>query len=68
MKVKKVPIRKCVGCGENKPKRELIRIVKNKDNEIFIKMLALGRCKPDVISVKVHCNYQLHPLLGLYAL
>ncbi|MGZ4030569.1 MAG: RNase P modulator RnpM [Tumebacillaceae bacterium] len=27
--VKKVPLRKCVGCQEMKPKRELIRIVYN---------------------------------------
>lgn len=36
MKVKKIPVRKCVGCGEGKPKKELIRIVKNKENEIFV--------------------------------
>lgn len=35
MKIKKIPTRKCCGCGENKPKRELLRIVKNKDGEIF---------------------------------
>ena len=27
MKTKKVPMRRCVGCIESKPKRELIRIV-----------------------------------------
>lgn len=27
MKVKKIPMRKCVGCGELKPKKELLRIV-----------------------------------------
>lgn len=27
MKVRKIPMRKCVGCGELKPKKELIRIV-----------------------------------------
>ncbi len=31
MKQKKVPLRKCTGCGEMKPKRELIRIVKAPD-------------------------------------
>ncbi|SCG83405.1 putative protein ylxR ORF3 [Proteiniborus sp. DW1] len=36
MKVKKIPLRKCLGCSEGKPKRELIRIVKNKDGEIFV--------------------------------
>ncbi|MBQ2746923.1 MAG: YlxR family protein [Firmicutes bacterium] len=28
---KKVPMRKCVGCGESKPKQELIRIVASED-------------------------------------
>lgn len=36
MRVKKVPVRKCIGCGENKPKKELIRIVRNKDMEVKI--------------------------------
>lgn len=34
--MKKIPLRKCLGCSEGKPKRELIRIVKNKDGEIFV--------------------------------
>ena len=31
MKQKKIPMRKCTGCGEMKPKRELVRIVKAPD-------------------------------------
>ncbi len=30
------PQRKCIGCGEMKDKRELLRIVKPKEGEIFI--------------------------------
>lgn len=29
-------MRKCLGCGENKAKKDLLRIVKNKEGEIFI--------------------------------
>ncbi|MFL0246945.1 RNase P modulator RnpM [Candidatus Clostridium stratigraminis] len=36
MKVKKIPQRMCTGCMEMKPKKELIRVVKNKDNEVSI--------------------------------
>ena len=36
MKTKKIPLRMCLGCGEMKPKRELIRVVKNKDGELFL--------------------------------
>ncbi|MCG8485268.1 MAG: YlxR family protein [Clostridia bacterium] len=32
MKKKKIPMRRCVGCMESKPKKELIRIVCNKEN------------------------------------
>ena len=34
--MKKIPQRTCMGCNEKKDKNELIRIVKNKDNEIFV--------------------------------
>ena len=33
---KKIPLRTCVGCMQKKNKNELIRIVKNKQNEISI--------------------------------
>jgi predicted RNA-binding protein YlxR (DUF448 family) len=36
MKVKKIPQRMCTGCMEMKPKKELIRVVKNKEGEVFI--------------------------------
>lgn len=36
MKVKKIPLRKCIACGESKPKKELIRIVKNNQNEVNV--------------------------------
>lgn len=36
MKDRKIPLRKCVGCNEQKSKKELIRIVKCKDGEIFV--------------------------------
>ena len=34
--MKKQPERTCMGCNEKKSKKEFIRIVKNKDNEINI--------------------------------
>jgi len=36
LKKKKIPNRLCVGCQQTKPKKELIRIVKNKQNEVTI--------------------------------
>lgn len=34
--IKKIPMRKCTGCGEMKPKKELIRVLKTSENEIII--------------------------------
>ncbi|MBR6634809.1 MAG: YlxR family protein [Clostridia bacterium] len=35
-KPKKVPLRKCLGCGEMKPKQELIRAVRSPEGEISL--------------------------------
>lgn len=36
MAEKKIPLRKCIGCGEMKPKKELIRVVKSPEGEISV--------------------------------
>ena len=36
MQPKKTPMRKCVGCGEMKPKKELKRIVRSPEGEISL--------------------------------
>ena len=37
--MKKQPQRTCMGCNEKKDKKDLIRIVKNKDNEKIIELI-----------------------------
>jgi Predicted nucleic-acid-binding protein implicated in transcription termination len=34
MKVKKVPLRMCTGCMEMKSKKELVRVVRNKEGDV----------------------------------
>lgn len=36
MKSKKIPMRRCTGCRESFPKKELLRIVKNAEGDIFL--------------------------------
>ena len=36
MAEKKVPLRQCVGCREMKPKKELIRVVRNAEGEVSL--------------------------------
>ena len=33
---KKVPMRKCVGCGEMKNKKEMMRVLKTSENEFLL--------------------------------
>ena len=34
--MKKIPLRQCIGCGEMKSKKELIRVLKTTEDEIVI--------------------------------
>lgn len=36
MAEKKIPLRKCTGCGEMKPKKDLIRVLKTTETEIVL--------------------------------
>lgn len=36
MQKRKVPLRKCMGCNEMKPKKELVRVVKNQEGEVSL--------------------------------
>ncbi len=36
MPVRKIPLRKCTGCGEMKPKKELVRIVRSPEGEVSL--------------------------------
>ena len=33
---KKIPMRQCIGCGEMKPKKEMLRIIKTAEEEILL--------------------------------
>lgn len=34
--VRKIPMRKCTGCGQSKPKKELVRVLKTVDEQIVV--------------------------------
>ena len=36
MSMKKVTLRQCIGCGEMKSKKEMIRVIKTADEEILL--------------------------------
>ncbi len=55
MQKRKTPLRKCTGCGEMKPKQELIRIVKNKDGDIFLDLTSKAPGRGAYLCRKVEC-------------
>jgi uncharacterized protein len=55
MKQKKVPLRKCVGCNEHSPKKDLIRVVKSKDGEVFIDVTGKANGRGAYICIKAEC-------------
>lgn len=57
--MKKIPLRTCMGCNEKKPKKELVRIVKNKDGEIFIDKTGKADGRGAYICDSVECLEKL---------
>lgn len=55
MRKKKIPIRKCVGCGQSKAKKELIRIVKNQQEQIFLDITGKANGRGVYICNAIDC-------------
>lgn len=36
MTLRKIPLRRCMGCNESKPKKELVRVVRTSTGEILL--------------------------------
>ena len=54
-KTKKVPQRKCIACQERDSKKGLIRIVKNKEGQIFLDPIGKANGRGAYICEDVHC-------------
>ena len=55
MKQKKIPMRKCNGCGEQKPKKELVRIVKSPDGEVALDLTGKASGRGAYICNNAEC-------------
>ncbi len=55
MKPAKTPLRMCVGCGEMKPKKELLRVVKTAEGEILIDKTGKQNGRGAYICNDVNC-------------
>ncbi len=55
MKQKKIPMRRCNGCNEQKPKKELIRIVKSPEGEISLDLTGKKSGRGAYICHNIDC-------------
>ena len=52
---KKVPMRQCVGCGEMKSKKELIRVIKTPEDEIVLDATGRKNGRGAYICASMEC-------------
>ena len=55
MAERKIPLRKCIGCSEMKDKRELVRIVRNKEGEISVDLTGKKPGRGAYICKSIDC-------------
>ncbi len=55
MKKRKIPLRKCVACGENKPKKELIRVVRNPEGIVEVDLTGKKNGRGAYICSSLEC-------------
>lgn len=65
MKTRKIPLRKCIGCNEGKPKKELIRVVKNKENQIHVDLTGKANGRGAYICNDPECFKKVKKNKGL---
>lgn len=54
-KPKKLPLRMCTGCGEMKPKKDLVRVVKPKEGDIDIDLTGRANGRGAYICRQLSC-------------
>lgn len=52
---KKIPLRVCTGCGESKPKKELIRVLRTPEDEIVLDVTGKKNGRGAYICCSVSC-------------
>ena len=55
MHVKKTPLRKGTGCGEMKPKKELVRVVKSPEGEVSLDLTGRKPGRGAYVCPRVDC-------------
>ena len=65
MRPKKIPLRRCTGCGEMKPKKELVRVVKSPQGEISLDLTGKSPGRGAYVCRSVECLRRARKSRGL---
>ena len=65
MAEKKIPLRKCTGCNEMKPKKELIRVLKTTEEEIILDKTGKKNGRGAYLCNSLECFKQARKTRGL---
>ncbi len=65
MAEKKIPLRKCTGCGEMKPKKELIRVLKTTETEIVLDKTGKKNGRGAYLCNSLECFHKARKSRGL---
>ena len=55
MQTRKIPMRMCTGCGQMKPKRELVLVVKNQEGEISLDLTGKKAGRGAYVCQDIEC-------------
>ncbi len=62
---KKIPMRKCVGCGEMKSKKELVRIIKTPEEKVVLDATGRKNGRGAYICLNTECLKQAKKAKGI---
>ena len=57
-KIKKIPLRQCLGCNEHRPKKEMIRVVRSPEGEISLDFVGKKSGRGAYICPDAKCFYR----------
>ena len=63
--VKKIPMRQCVGCGQMKAKKEMVRVIKTPEEEIIIDATGRKNGRGAYLCANPDCLKQARKSKGL---
>lgn len=65
MSTKKIPLRQCIGCGEMKSKKEMIRVLKTNEDEILLDATGRKNGRGAYICPSMECLKKAEKSRGL---